>query len=86
SPDESVAPFGIAPAGEKLKIASAILGAFIDRFDRLKRERDPHRSLLLAVSVVFSIPDEFGHFTLSAKSYEVVPEVANQCTREMRWE
>src|SRR5579883_38147 len=62
APDEPVAPLGVAPAGEKFEVAPAVLSAFVDCFDCLKRERDPHRPLLLAVSVVFSFPNEFGHF------------------------
>ncbi len=63
APDEAVAPFGVAAAGEEFEIAAAVLGAFVDGFDGLKRQGDAHRALFLAV-FVFAIPDEFGHVPL----------------------
>ena len=60
APDEAVAPFRISSARKKLKVAPSVLRTLVDRLNRLERQRDPHRSLLLSV-FVFPVPDQFGH-------------------------
>src|SRR5437016_10261817 len=66
APDEPVAPFRIAPAREKFKIPPSIFRALVDRLNGLKRQRNPHRPLLLAL-LVLSIPNEFCHEPRSTK-------------------
>lgn len=46
--------------GEKLEAALALLRAFVHRLDGLKRQRNPHRPLLLSI-LVLPVPNKFCH-------------------------
>ena len=64
SPDEAVAPGGVAPGEEALQRHLALLGGLVHRLDGLEGERDAHGGVALAVGVVLAVPDQFGHVHL----------------------
>src|SRR6185437_5489781 len=60
APDQPVAPFRLPPRRKQLQGPLPVGRALIHRLNRLKRQRNPHRRLLLSINIL-PIPDEFRH-------------------------
>jgi len=58
--DEPVAPFRFAPLRKHFEHPLQLLHALVHRLDGLKRQGNPYRTLLLAMSIL-TVPDEFCH-------------------------
>ena len=71
SPDQAVAPVRVTPRAEQVQHLLALHAGFVDRLHRLEWERDAQRRGPLAVFVIFSLPDEFGHKVICPSSFWV---------------
>src|ERR1700677_4055533 len=61
APDEAIAPLRIMTRGRQLQRALPLLHALIDGLDGLKRQLYTNGRALVAMLVVFAVPDEFSH-------------------------
>lgn len=59
APNQPVAPFGLPVLPEKFQRVPPVRRRFIDRLDRLKRQRHAQRRDAVARAVIFAFPNQF---------------------------